>query len=125
MIYGIGIDLQPVKQIEEAIRRRGQPYLQHLFTPQERFYCEGKKTEAQSYAARYAAKEAFFKAVRVGWRSSIKWTDLEVFHDAEGQPGLALHDEAKRLAEEAGIQRVHLSFSHSDDYAVAQVILES
>ncbi|MCL5958360.1 MAG: holo-ACP synthase [Chloroflexi bacterium] len=124
MIYGTGIDLQPVRQIEEAIRRRGEAYLQHLFTPQERFYCEGKKTEAQSYAARFAAKEAFFKASRAGWRSSVKWTDLEVFHDAEGQPQLALHDEAKQLAEDAGIKHVHLSLSHTDEFAVAQVILE-
>lgn len=79
---------------------------------------------AQSYAARFAAKEAFLKAIKTGWRGRITWHDIEVLSDDAGVPSLKIRAEAKKILADSGANRVHLSLSHTTDHAVAQVILE-
>lgn len=96
-----------------------------MFTDDERAYCEGKGAAApQSYAGRFAAKEAFLKALKTGWRGKITWQDIEVVSDADGVPFLRITGEAGRILAESGADRIHLSISHTTRHAVAQVILE-
>ena len=96
-----------------------------MFTGQERAYCDARgAAAAQSYAARFAAKEACLKALQTGWRGKITWHDMEILRDEAGVPSLGLKDEAQRLFEKMGANRIHLSMSHTTDHAVAQVIFE-
>ena len=99
---------------------------ERVFTEGERAYCESKGAAAyQSYAARFAAKEAFLKALKTGWRGKLAWTDIEVVSDPEGVPNLHVANEAARLMAELGAATAHLSISHTRDHAIAQVILEA
>ena len=96
-----------------------------VFTVGERAYCDGLGAAAErSYAGRFAAKEAFLKALRTGWRGKISWLDVEVVLSSEGAPSLNITGEAERLMRELGATNVHLSISHTNDHAVAQVLLE-
>ena len=96
-----------------------------VFTDAERQYCESKGVAAaQSYAARFAAKEAFLKALRTGWRGKISWHDIEVLSDSDGVPSLNVTGEAEKLLQHLGATRAHLSISHTTEHAVAEVILE-
>ena len=101
-------------------------FAERVFTTGERQYCDSKGVAAaQSYAARFAAKEAFLKALKTGWRGKITWQDIEVTQDTEGVPTLNITGEAKKLQEKLGANRIHISISHTADHAIAQVILES
>ncbi len=96
-----------------------------VFTDGERAYCDGKGVAAaQSYAGRFAAKEAFLKALKTGWRGKITWQDIEIVNDGDGVPTLKITGEGKRLLDDLGANRIHLSISHSTEHAVAEVILE-
>lgn len=124
MILSIGIDIIEVYRIRETIERTPR-FVERVFTPAEREYCEKKgMAAAQSFAARFAAKEACLKALGTGWRGKITWHDIEVFSDEAGAPRLDLRSEAKRLFDELGADRIHLSMSHTTEHAVAQVIFE-
>lgn len=91
----------------------------------ERQYCEAKgAASAQSYAARFAAKEAFLKALKTGWRGKITWHDIEISSGENGVPSLNIAGEARTILENLGADQIHLSLSHTTDHAVAQVILE-
>jgi len=101
-------------------------FVERVFTAREREYCESKGvTAAQSYAARFAAKEAFLKALKTGWRGKITWQDMEIVNDADGVPSLNVKGEARSILDEMGGPRIHLSISHTTEHAVAQVILET
>lgn len=124
MIISIGIDIVEVYRIKETIERTPR-FVERVFTEQERAYCDKKgAAAAQSYAARFAAKEACLKALQTGWRGKITWHDLEVFSDELGAPTLKLKDEAQNLFEKMGANRIHLTMSHTTDHAVAQIIFE-
>lgn len=124
MIISIGTDIVEVYRISETIERTPR-FVERVFTPQERAYCDAKgAAAAQSYAARFAAKEACLKALQTGWRGKITWHDLEILRDEQGAPSLRLKDEAHRLFEKMGANRIHLSMSHTTEHAVAQVIFE-
>ena len=125
MILSIGIDITEVYRIRETIARTPR-FVERVFTVDERTYCEAKgAAAAQSYAARFAAKEAFLKALRTGWRGKISWQDVEVRVDDEGAPYLEIAGEALKIKNERGGGRIHLSISHTTDHAVAQVIIEA
>lgn len=124
MIVSIGIDIVEVYRIRDTIARTPR-FVERVYTEGERAYCESKgAAAAQSYAARFAAKEAFLKAIKTGWRGKITWQDIEVMSDADGVPTLKITGEAARILNERGADRVHLSISHTTDHAVAEVILE-
>jgi holo-[acyl-carrier protein] synthase len=80
---------------------------------------------AQSYAARFAAKEAFLKALKTGWRGKITWHDIEILNDENGVPSLNVKGEARRILDKMGGPGVHLSLSHTAEHAIASVILET
>lgn len=97
-----------------------------VFTDGEREYCDAKGAAAfQSYAARFAAKEAFLKALKTGWRGKITWQDIEVLSGDAGVPSLLISGEADSLMKASGAVRAHLSMSHTSEHAIAQVILEN
>lgn len=96
-----------------------------MFTDLEREYCESKgAAAAQSYAGKFAAKEALMKALKTGWRGKITWHDIEIRNDDHGVPSFELTGEANRLLDEMGAARVHLSISHTNEHATANVVLE-
>ncbi len=124
MVLSIGIDIVEVYRIREAVARTPR-FAERVFTEAERQYCESKgAAAAQSYAGRFAAKEAFLKAIKTGWRGKIGWQEIEVETDADGVPSLRISGEAKRIADERGATAIHLSISHTAEHAVAQVLLE-
>ncbi|MBV9242382.1 MAG: holo-ACP synthase [Acidobacteria bacterium] len=124
MIISLGIDIAEVYRIRETLARTPR-FGERVFTAAEREYCESKgAAAAQSYAARFAAKEAFLKALKTGWRGKITWQDIEVVNDADGVPSLEIKGEAARLFRELGAARIHLSLSHTTEHAIAEVILE-
>ena len=124
MIVSIGIDIVEVYRISETIQRTPR-FVERVFTVRERAYCESKgAAAAQSFAARFAAKEAFLKALKTGWRGKITWHDMEILNDSQGVPNLEIKGEALVLLENLGANKIHLSMSHTTDHAVAQVILE-
>ena len=125
MIVSIGIDITEVYRMRETIARTPR-FGERVFTAAEREYCESKgAAAAQSYAARFAAKEAFLKALKTGWRGKITWQDMEILNDADGVPSLTVKGEARRILDEMGEPRVHLSLSHTTEHAVAYVVLET
>lgn len=96
-----------------------------MFTDAERVYCDSKgAAAAQSYAGRFAAKEAFLKALKTGWRGKITWHDIEILSDADGVPMLNISGEASALFTSTGATHAHLSISHTSEHAVAQVVFE-
>ena len=110
--------------MRETIARTPR-FVERVFTKAEREYCESKgAAAAQSYAARFAAKEAFLKALKTGWRGKITWLDMEVLRDADGVPTFKITGEALSILKRMGSPQIHLSMSHTAEHAVAQVILE-
>ncbi|HEX3101662.1 MAG TPA: holo-ACP synthase [Pyrinomonadaceae bacterium] len=125
MILSIGIDIVEVYRIRQTIARTPR-FAERVFTANERAFCEAKGVAAaQSYAGRFAAKEAFLKALKTGWRGKITWRDIEVVSDELGAPSLEIHGEAKKILDDRGADHVHLSISHTSEHAIAEVILES
>jgi holo-[acyl-carrier protein] synthase len=124
MIVSIGIDIVEVYRIRETLQRTPR-FGQRVFTQIERDYCESKGVAAaQSYAARFAAKESFLKALGTGWRGKITWHDIEIVNNELGVPRFNLSGEALKIMQNLGADKVHLSISHTSEHAVAQVILE-
>jgi holo-[acyl-carrier protein] synthase len=124
MIVGIGIDIIEVARIREVLLRTPR-FRERVFTPAEQTYCDSRgAVAAQHYAARFAAKEAMLKALQTGWRGGIAWQDVEVAAHESGAPFLILHGEVKRLFDNSGATRAHLSISHTTEHAIAQVVLE-
>ena len=123
-IAGLGTDLARISRFERFLVDEKQALLERLFTPGERAYALGKKSAASHLAARFAAKEAFLKALGLGLREGLSWQDIEVLRDELGKPSLHCAGRAAELLSERGVTAVHLSYSHDGDYAVATVILE-
>jgi holo-[acyl-carrier protein] synthase len=125
MIYGIGTDIVSVERFQRFIDSGNTAIIERLFTPAERTRCEKRKDAASCLAARFAAKEAFLKALGTGLRDGLSWLDMEVSNDALEKPELNLSGTAADLFQRQGLMRVHLSLSHDGGNAVAMVVLES
>ncbi len=124
MICGTGVDIAETSRIEQGLERHGERFTKKIFTPAEIAYCERFKNRGERYAARFAAKEAAFKALGTGWSEGIRWLDIEVVHLPSGKPELALTGRALEVAQKLGVVRMSVSISHSDRYVVALVIFE-
>jgi holo-[acyl-carrier protein] synthase len=125
MILGTGVDIAETSRIERGLERHGERFTRRIFTPAEIVYCEKFKNRAERYAARFAAKEAAFKALGTGWRQGVRWLDVEVVHQPSGKPELVLTGRAQEVAREMRVARMAVSISHSDRYVVALVVFES
>lgn len=124
MIVSIGIDIVEVYRIRQIVARTPR-FVERVFTENERAYCQSKgAAAAQSFAARFAAKEACLKALQTGWRGKITWHDIEILSGENGVPTIEIKGEAKNIFEGLGANRVHLSMSHTTDHAIAQIIFE-
>ena len=122
MVVGIGIDLVEIHRMKQAIERPA--FIKRVFTPDEESYCIGRgRQSAASYAARFAAKEAVMKALGTGLSGGGTWQDIEVLPDELGKPVMSLTGFFGDLARELGVTRIHVSLSHAQDYATAQVLL--
>jgi len=125
MIYGIGVDLVKVARIQRVLESYGDRFLDRVFTPREIAYCRGKAWAAAALAMRFAAKEAFSKALGVGLRrDGIRWREVEVVPNPMGKPELYVSGRAAQLCEAAGIANLHLTLTDEDAHALAVVILE-
>src|SRR5690606_26714282 len=112
-ILGHGIDIVETARIRELVENHGQRFLDRCFTPTEQAYCNrNTKRIYEHLAGRFAAKEAVLKVLGTGWRGGIAWTDIEILREASGQPKIILTGECRRIAEELGIYRWHVSISH-------------
>jgi len=124
VIVGSGVDLAEVARIRKSIERYGERFLRRVYTPAEIAYVEGKKNRFERYAARFAAKEAGMKAIGTGWKNGVRWVDFEVINLGSGKPTLRLSGKAAELAGQLGVRSVALSLSHTEQLAIAEVILE-
>jgi holo-[acyl-carrier protein] synthase len=123
-ITGLGNDLVRSERFRRFLRLGKQTLIDRLFTAGERGYALAKKDPAPHLAVRFAAKEAFLKALGTGLRGGITWQDMAVARDDLGRPDLRLSGAAARLFHDGGHRRLHLTCSHDGDYALATVILE-
>lgn len=123
MILGIGIDSTEIERIAKSTG--SEAFQRKVFTPAELESCGELKNSAECLAGKFAAKEAFMKAVGAGIRQEIWFTQIEVLNDESGKPYITVSGEAERRLQQSGAQQVHVSISHSGGMAVAVVILES
>ena len=125
MVLGLGTDLIETRRVQESIERYGERFLERIFTEGEIAYCMRKrKNAAESFAARFAAKEAGAKALGTGISRGVSWKEFEVRREASGRPTLHLSGRAAELAEAMGVRRVQLSLTHSRELALAVVVAE-
>jgi len=124
MILGIGTDIARVARFERATQRHGARFAQRLLGERERERFAGHGRPAAFLAKRFAAKEAFVKALGTGLRRGMRWTEIQVVSDALGRPSLVLSGKAHELAATAGVRALHLSISDEDTLAMAFVVLE-
>lgn len=122
-LKGIGVDIVEISRITLAIERQGKPFIDRVFLKSEQAYCDPHRQPARSYAARFAAKEAMAKAFGTGIGASVSWLDIEVCRTDAGAPFIVLHGTAAKTAQERGVTQIFLSLSHSEHYAVANVVL--
>ena len=125
MIIGTGIDIAEISRFERFVKEDNQPLFRRLFTRPELDYCFARKLAAQHLALRFAAKEAFLKALGTGLRDGINWLDIEIRNDDSGKPHLFVSGKAAVQMAIAGGEKSHLSLSDDGGFAIAMVILEA
>lgn len=126
-IIGTGIDVIEVERIERALTRplTGERFRRRVFTEGEIAYCESRgRPRFQSYAARFAAKEATMKAIGTGWNRNAGWHEIEVVRERGRRPTIALSGKAAAFARSRKIATFHLSLTHTERDAIAHVIAE-
>lgn len=123
MIFGHGIDLIEVSRIKKAVES-SEHFKNRVFTKNEIIYCESMNSKYQSYAVRFAAKEAFLKALGTGWSSGISWTDIEVLNMDNGKPYVVLYSIARKIFDDFNLSNIFVSLSHIKEIAYASVIIE-
>src|SRR5262249_51161265 len=121
MIVGSGVDLAEVDRIRKSIERFGTRFVDRIFTPGEIAYVENKANRFE----RYAAKEAGMKAIGTGWKRGVTWHDFEVANLPSGKPTLKLTGVAAEVAAQMRVKNIALSMTHTAQYGMAQVILET
>jgi len=124
MVIGLGTDLIEIERIEHSVARFGQRFLERVFTPGEIAYCHAKKGSAESFAARFAAKEAGAKALGTGISRGVSWKEFEVKRKPGQRPELHLSGRAAEIARELGVKRISLSLTHSRQMSMAVVVAE-
>jgi len=124
MIFGTGIDIIKIERIEKVIKRWGDRFINRVFTQDESTFCFKRVSPYPAFALRFAAKEAFSKALGTGMKKGVAWRDIEVFHFKSGKPGLKIYGKSLALCQKEEITSFHVSLSDEEEYGVAMVILE-
>jgi holo-[acyl-carrier protein] synthase len=124
MLIGTGVDLIEIERIAHSIERFGERFLRRIYTDHEIAYCSTKRSSAESFAARFAAKEAGAKALGTGISRGVTWIEFQVARQPGGRPVLELRGRAAVLAGELGVQRISLSLTHTGKLAMATVMME-
>jgi holo-[acyl-carrier protein] synthase len=124
MIYGIGVDLVDIKRISLAIQRWQERFINRVYTAREVNLSRNSPRLASSLALRFAAKEAFSKAIGLGMRRGIRWRDIEIVNNPSGRPELKISGKALMFCQNEGIGGWYVSLSDEGDYGVAVVVLE-
>ncbi len=124
MIIGVGIDNVQSKRMKEMLLKWADRVEDRVFTEEELQYSKAKGESHLHLAARFAAKEAFFKALGMGLSQGMTWTDVQVRNNESGKPYLELRKRAQEIAREMGVAHIHVSLTHTEECAVAVVILE-
>ncbi|MDD5455274.1 MAG: holo-ACP synthase [Candidatus Ratteibacteria bacterium] len=125
MIIGIGTDIISVERIKKIIETRGERFLNLIFTDNEKKYCQSKESPWINYAGRFAAKESVFKVLKTGWGLGVRWKDVEIVKNKNGEPSISLKGKTKQIAKNKGIKNIALSISHDQKYAMATAIGEN
>ncbi|MCP4140501.1 MAG: holo-[acyl-carrier-protein] synthase [Chloroflexi bacterium] len=121
MIIGIGVDLISIEKIAESVN--SEAFKRKVFTPDEIESCESVANAAERYAGKFAAKEAFMKAIGKGIRQEVWFTQIEVLNHESGAPYLRVNGEAEKTSLALGVEEMHISISHAEGMAVAMVLL--
>ena len=124
MLLGTGVDIVEVDRIARSIERYGERFLHRVFTSGEIIYCRRKRAAAESFAARFAAKEAAAKALGTGIQHGIGWSEIEVRRLPGQRPTLEFSGRALQWATRLGVARTSLSLTHTAKLAIATVHLE-
>lgn len=123
MIGGVGIDMIEVDRVASRIAKE-QGFRELVFSPGEIAYCSAKAHPGEHYAARFAAKEAFFKALGTGWAAGTAFHEVEVLPDAQGAPQLRLLGETAHTLDGMGLSKIWVSLTHLGSLAAAVVVVE-
>lgn len=120
-----GNDIIRINRVQHSIETIGETFLKRVYTDEEIHYCESRRMcRFQSYAARFAAKEAVYKAISPDTSEQVEWKDIEVKCQENGKPYIVLHGKLKKIAEEKQIQGMDVSLTHDGEYAMATVVAE-
>ena len=122
MIIGIGTDIVELARVKRSLEKEEFKVL--VYSKEEMEYCEQQGKSVASYAGRFAAKEAFFKALGTGWVGEMKFSEVAIVNDEAGKPSYHLKGEAAKTAKEIGCNSIHVSISHSENFATAVAIIE-
>ncbi|MBN2541964.1 holo-ACP synthase [bacterium] len=123
-ILGVGIDIIETARVQKVIDRYGSHFLTRVYTDDEINYCKNRKRSYEHFAARFAAKEAFVKALGIGLSDGIKWKDISIINNGYGKPEINFTGVARENADKKGVRKAHISITHSRYSAGAVVILE-
>ncbi len=124
MIIGIGTDIVEVSRIEKKLNTNTY-FKQHVYAEKEILYCDAQPNAAMNYSARWAVKEAFLKAFGVTFIGNHRLPEIETVHNEHGKPSIELHGNTKIQFEQKGYTKIHVSISHTKEYATAYVIIEN
>lgn len=123
MIFGIGIDLIEVERVANKIGKDAG-FKEFVFTQKEMDYCELMTHKFEHYAARFAAKEAFLKAIGTGWKNGINFNEIEITNDSDGKPGISFLGKTAEIIAELNLLTISVSISHLKTMATAVVVIE-
>lgn len=121
MVLGLGIDIIEIERIKKSIEKYGERFLNKVFTSEEIRYCNSKFNKYQHYAARFAAKEAVYKALASGWKEGLRWKDIEIQNDVSGMP--SINSTGKLQAFLSDNTQLRISISHSENYVTSVAII--
>jgi holo-[acyl-carrier protein] synthase len=123
MILGLGVDIVEVDRIRVALLK-GASLMKRIFTQAEIAYCTNQRNQYQHLAGRFAAKEAGLKALGTGWGQGVRWKEVEVINEESGKPVIRFDGRALEILQEKTVSEILVTISHSEEYAVAVVVLE-
>ncbi len=121
MVIGIGVDIIEIERVKDSVNMYGEHFLNKIYTKKELEYCLNKNDKYQHLAARFAAKEAVYKALSSGWNKNIGWKNIEITNEPNGMPIVTLNGEVKNFLSPQ--KSLKISISHSRDYVAAVAII--